>query len=171
MNPLIIVSIVYAIGYALSVVFHIYSDRYLCARIPSRYEDELPLVLIFHMVWPFTLPYMVVGFLGALPEARREEFKKARRKSIEAERDRRREMIKTINNDIDRNEPRRRDEILAGTPVIDIRQDGEKKRCYVCNKVRSPYVEDYTPHGGSLINTLSGVPAHEECLMADLKEL
>lgn len=71
---MIYVSIVYVIGYVLSVIFHILSDRYLCARIDSWYGDELSLILTFQLFWPIMLPYMVVGSLRALPKARRESI-------------------------------------------------------------------------------------------------
>ena len=168
MNPLIIVTIIYVIGYVVSTTFHFVADRYMSKRLCSWHIDDTPVVIIGNVFWPILLPYLVYSVITDLPAARRADLEQAQRKSIEAKRALRREMIKTINNDIDRDEPRRREEILAGTPIVDIRQDREKKRCYVCNRVKSPYSDIYSVD--RTINTLSGVPAHEECLMADLEE-
>ena len=170
MNPLIIVTIIYAIGYVVSTTFHFVTDRYMSKRLDSWHIDDTPVVIIGNVFWPILLPYLVYSVTTDFPDAKRADLEQARRKSIEAKRARRKEMIKTINNDIDRDEPRRREEILAGTPIVDVRPENKRKRCYICNEVRTPYATMYGDNG-VLINTLSGVPAHEECLMGDLEDV
>ena len=78
------VLIVFAIGYVLSVVLHICSDRYFHTRLTSWDKDELSVVLSANVFWLIMLPYIVMASLTALPEAKQGGLKGAKRKSIEA---------------------------------------------------------------------------------------
>ena len=95
-----------------------------------------------------------------MAEEQREKFKLEKRKA----------MIREINADVDRFEDTRREDVLSGREIIDTSNSQDRKNCYVCNKAQSPYAKyEYGfSKPGELINTISGVPAHEDCLMGDL---
>ena len=121
------------------------------------------------MLWPVTIWFFITDYVPSIKplydHVKVVKAHKAEQQSEQLRLEKRKALIRSINADIDRLEPTRRKDVLSGRPIIDARSENDQKLCYVCNKPYSPYTSDYA---GKLINTVSGVPAHEECLMSDL---
>lgn len=166
------------LGYfSVAVVLAILSTKFDKIAWKYNYNSKFSPSLAFNfgasLFWPLTIWFYIWDYVPCIKplynhvkevkarnaEEQREKFKLEKRK----------EMIREINADVDRFEDTRRDDVLSGRPIIDVRSEKDQKFCYVCNKVKSPYSGRYDKNG-TLINTISGVPAHEECLMGDLEE-
>ena len=107
--------------------------------------------------------------------AKKNKIENAKRQARQLEIERRKRIIEEVNADIDRFEQTRREDVMSGREIVDIREGEARNRCYICNQTRSPYVrrreyyyEHNSAHNGRLINTISNVPAHEECIMGEL---
>lgn len=126
------------------------------------------------LFWPLTIWLYIWDYVPCIkPLYNRVKAAKARMDEEQREKfklEKRKAMIREINADVGRFEDIRRDDVLSGRPIIDVRSEKDQKFCYVCNKARSPYAKyEYGfSKPGKLINTISGVPAHEDCLMGDL---
>ena len=96
------------------------------------------------------------------------------RKNRQLQIEKRKRIIEEVNADTDRFEQTRREDIMSGREIVDIREGEARKLCYICNQTKSPYVrrrayyELDSAYNGTLINTISKVPAHEECIMGEL---
>ena len=125
--------------------------------------------LMIASIWPLSSLLVVPLYIwyapGLIRHVRSEKVRIKNRATIESKIEDRMKSIEAINADIDRFEDTRREDVLSGREIIDIREDQDQKNCYVCNKKRSPYSSDGK---NKMINTISGVPAHEECLMGEL---
>lgn len=126
------------------------------------------------MFWPLTI-LLFIGYHVPRMKPLYDHVKAAKARKVEQQSEKlriekRKAMIREINADIDRLEETRREDVLSGREIIDVRNGQDRKNCYVCNKTESPYTkyEHGFPKPGKLINTISGVPAHEDCLMGDL---
>ena len=126
------------------------------------------------MFWPLTIWFFIGEYVPRMKPLY-DHVKAAKARNVEQQSEKlriekRKAMIREINADIDRLEETRREDVLSGREIIDIHKGQDRKNCYVCNKTESPYTKyEYGfPKPGKLINTISGVPAHEDCLMGDL---
>ena len=126
------------------------------------------------LFWPLTIVIFIWNYVPKMkPLYDHVKVAKARRAEEQSEKfklEKRKAMIREIDADVDRFEDTRREDVLSGREIIDTRNSQDQKNCYVCNKARSPYAKyEYCfSKPGKLINTISGVPAHEDCLMGDL---
>ena len=167
------------LGYlSVTVVMAILATRLDKIALEYNYNYAEPPSFSFNfgvsLFWPLTILLFIGHYVpkmkplydhvkaakACMAEEQREKFKLEKRKA----------MIREINADVDRFEDTRREDVLSGREIIDIRNSQDRKNCYVCNKARSPYAKyEYGfSKPGKLINTISGVPAHEDCLMGDL---
>lgn len=125
--------------------------------------------LMFSVFWPLTslliVPFYAWHAPGLIRHIKSKKAYAKERATIESKIEDRMKSIEAINADIDRFEETRREDVLSGREIIDIREGLDRENCYVCNKVRSPYSFG---GNGKMINTISGVPAHEDCLMGKL---
>ena len=126
------------------------------------------------LFWPLTIVIFIWNYVPKMkPLYDHVKVAKARRADEQSEKfklEKRKAMIREIDADVDRFEDTRREDVLSGREIIDTRNSQDQKSCYVCNKARSPYAKyEYCfSKPGKLINTISGVPAHEDCLMGDI---
>lgn len=139
-------------------------------RYPGLSETSLIDALMFSVLWPLTsllvVPFYTWHAPGLIRHIKSEKAHDRNRATIESKIEARMKSIETINADIDRFEETRREDVLSGREIVDIREDQDQKNCYVCNKERSPY--SLGNKKSKMINTISGVPAHEDCLMGKL---
>ena len=177
MTPMLGVVIYLVVAVIVGVVYH-----KICA-IEYKYDfenagrEEVSASFLVGMFWViFILP-----MLWRTPEIFELHAHVKRKKAIELERknrqlqiEKRKRIIEEINADTDRFEQTRREDVMSGREIVDIREGEARKLCYICNQTRSPYVrrgvyyELHSAYNGTLINTISKVPAHEECIMGEL---
>ena len=130
------------------------------------------------MLWPIAIIPVAflfpMDYLDVRKIAKKNKIENAKRQARQLEIERRKRIIEEVNADIDRFEQTRREDVMSGREIVDIREGEARNRCYICNQTRSPYVrrreyyERNSAHNGKLINTISNVPAHEECIMGEL---
>ena len=178
MHILFTILIVYFVGaVVLGVSMETYSN-YRYKNIPNSDRIEFPDLFMASMLWPvaiipvaFLLP---MDYLDVRKVAKKNKIENAKRQARQLEIERRKRIIEEVNADIDRFEQTRREDVMSGREIVDIREGEARNRCYICNQTRSPYVrrreyyERNSAHNGKLINTISNVPAHEECIMGEL---
>ena len=166
------------LGYfSVAVVLAILTTKF--DKISWEYNYDHPLTPSFTfnfgvcLIWPVTIWFLIWYYVPCIKplydHVKAAKARNAKQQSEKFKLEKRKAMIREINADVDRFEDTRRDDVLSGRPIIDVRSEKDQKFCYVCNKAKSPYTGRYDEHG-TLINTISGVHAHEECLMRDLEE-
>lgn len=177
MTPMIAAVLYLVVAVIVGVVYH-----KICA-IEYKYDfenasrEEASASFVVGMLWFI----YILPMLWHTPKMFELHAHVKRKKAIALEREnrqlqieKRKQIIQEINADIDRFEQTRREDIMSGREITDIREGEDRKRCYICNQTRSPYIrrseyyEYNSAHNGTLINTISNVPAHEECIMGEL---
>ncbi len=166
------------LGYlALAMVLAILSTKFDKIAWEYDYDSQFTPSFAFnfgaYLFWPLTIWVFIWDYVRYIKplydHVKATKARNAKQQSEKFKLEKRKAMIGEINADVDRFEDTRREDVLSGRPIIDVRSEKDQKFCYVCNKAKSPYTGRYDENG-TLINTISGVPAHEECLMGDLEE-
>lgn len=177
MTPILGVVLYLVIAVIVGVIYH-----KICA-IEYKYDfenasrEEVSASFVVGMLWPiYILPmlWFTPKVFELHAHVKRQKAIELERKSRQLQIEKRKQIIQEVNADIDRFEQTRREDIMSGREIVDIREGEARKRCYICNQTRSPYVrrreyyEHNSAYNGTLINTISNVPAHEECIMGEL---
>ena len=137
------------LGYfSVAVVLAILTTKFDKISWEYNYDHQFAPSFAFNfgasLFWPLTIWFFILGYApyikplynhvkaakARMAEEQREKFKLEKRKA----------MIREINVDVDRFEDTRRDDVLSGRPIIDVRSEKDQKFCYVCNKAKSPYI-------------------------------
>ena len=164
---------------AIVTGFSVYSYmQYKFSNDLTVLRPDQSLAFALGSIWLFSIiPMLIVLVTDGPRSLKRVKEKKA---EIAARQDRllqienRKRIIEEINADTDRFEQTRREDVMSGREIVDIREGEARNLCYICNQTRSPYVrrrayyELDSYYKGTLINTISNVPAHEECIMGEL---
>ena len=178
MNILLPILVVYLVGaIVFGVSLNAYSD-YRYKHIPSSDRIDFPDLFAVSALWLFAIipvaAFLPMDYLDVRKVAQKNKIENAKRQARQLEIERRKRIIEEVNADIDRFEQTRREDIMSGREIVDIREGEARNLCYICNQTRSPYVrrrayyELDSYYKGTLINTISNVPAHEECIMGEL---
>lgn len=170
MTPILGAALYLVFAVTVGVVYH-----KICA-IEYKYDfenasrEEASASFLIGMFWFIFIPPMLwytPKMFELHAHVKRQKAIALERKNRQLQIEKRKQIIQEINADIDRFEQTRREDVLSGREIIDIREGEARKRCYICNRIGSPYVSRRV-YNGTLINTISNVPAHEECIMGEL---
>ena len=177
MTPMLGVVIYLVVAVIVGVVYHKICEIEYKYRFEDAFSEDAYASLLIGIFWPI----FIFPMLWRTPKIFELHAHVKRIKAIELERknrqlqiEKRKRIIEEINADTDRFEQTRREDIMSGREIVDIREGEARKLCYICNQTRSPYVrrraydELHSAYNGTLINTISKVPAHEECIMGEL---
>ena len=178
MNILLPILVVYLVG---AIVFGVSLNAYSNYRYKNtlnraeriEFNDLFAASVFWLIAIVPTLLLLIPDAHEVRKVAQKNKIEDAKRQARQLQIEKRKQIIEEVNADIDRFEQTRREDIMSGREIVDIREGEARKRCYICNQTRSPYIrreyyEYNSAHNGKLINTISNVPAHEECIMGEL---
>ena len=177
MTPILGIVLYVVFAVIIGVVYHKICEIEYKYRFEDAFSEDAYASLLIGMFWPifiFPMLWRTPKIFELHAHVKREKAIALERKNRQLQIEKRKQIIQEVNADIDRFEQTRREDIMSGREIVDIRDGEARKRCYICNQTRSPYVrrrayyELDSYYKGTLINTISNVPAHEECIMGEL---
>ena len=177
MNPILGIVLYVVFAVIIGVVYHKICEIEYKYDFENAGREEVSASFAVGTLWPiYILPMLwrTPKVFELHAHVKREKAIALERKNRQLQIEKRKQIIQEVNADIDRFEQTRREDVMSGREIVDIREGGARKLCYICNQTKSPYVrrrayyELDSAYNGTLINTISNVPAHEECIMGEL---